>query len=344
VSLYAEVKKTLGSFTLDIKLEAGEETLALLGASGCGKSLTLKCIAGLITPDEGRIVVNDRVLFDSDQNINLTPQQRSAGMLFQTYALFPHMTVLQNIRTGTVRDTAKRQREQKVEAAMVRFGLSGLAERFPHQLSGGQQQRAALARLLVSEPEILLLDEPFAALDSHLRYQMEQEVQKILREFGKTAVLVSHDRDEVFRMSDKVAVMGTGTIETFGTGAQVFRNPQTRTAAMLTGCRNISSVVHRKGETVAEDWGVVLEAGQIPKDVHAVGIRMHDVRPAPGKNTCRCRVVNETENAFSYIVLLQPLGGTGVISWELEKTQWNMLRAPEVEISLPPEALLMLRK
>ena len=170
MSLYVDIEKDLGSFCLKAKFEAGDESIALLGASGCGKSMTLKCIAGIETPDRGRIVVDDVVLFDSEKKINLTPQQRRTGLLFQNYALFPNMTVYKNICAGARRERDSQKRNRMIQSIMENFGLTELADRYPHQLSGGQQQRVALARILVSSPRILLLDEPFSALDSHLRF------------------------------------------------------------------------------------------------------------------------------------------------------------------------------
>ena len=346
MSLYVDIEKTLGSFHLKVKLEAADETLALLGASGCGKSLTLKCIAGIETPDKGKIVVDDVVLFDSEKKINLTPQHRRTGLMFQNYALFPNMTVLQNIRTGASREPDKKKREAIVASVMESFGLTELKSRLPHQLSGGQQQRVALARILVSDPRILLLDEPFSALDSHLRFKLEREVRQVIREFGKTVVLVSHDRDEVFRLSDSIAIMDRGSIEATGTKTEVFRNPGTRKGAMLTGCKNISQMeVLEDGRIWATDWDLPLDVPHIPAETAAVGIRMHDICPCPGQNSFRCRVVEEIENPFSYTIMLKPTQGTGtgLIGWELEKPFWNKLRSGEVTVSLPPEKLLLLK-
>lgn len=156
MSIFVDIEKSLGSFQLKVQFEAGNETLALLGASGSGKSMTLKCIAGIEKPDRGRIVVDDVVLFDSKKHINLPPQQRHTGLMFQNYALFPNMTVLQNIRAGASREQDKKKRETMVAAIMDSFGLTPLASYLPAQLSGGQQQRTALARILVSNPNVLL--------------------------------------------------------------------------------------------------------------------------------------------------------------------------------------------
>lgn len=346
MSVFVDIEKSLGSFHLKVCFEAGNETLALLGASGSGKSMTLKCIAGIEKPDRGRIVVDDVVLFDSEKHINLPPQQRHTGLLFQNYALFPNMTVLQNIRAGANREPDRKKREAMVAAIMDSFGLTPLAHHLPSQLSGGQQQRTALARILVSNPNILLLDEPFSALDNHLRFRLEQEVRQLIGRFGKTVVLVSHDRDEVFRLSDSIAVVSDGSIDAVGSKSEVFHNPQTRMGAMLTGCKNISAVeILDENHIRATDWGLTLEVPEIPADTKAVGVRMHDIRPGAGKNTFRCRVVEEIENPFSYTILLQRVNSTGAspIGWELEKAVWNKLRAPEIGVCLPPEALLLLK-
>ncbi len=346
MSVFVDIEKRFGPFHLNVKFEAANETLALLGASGCGKSITLKCIAGIETPDRGRIVVDDVVLFDSEQNINLTPQQRHTGLLFQNYALFPNMTVVQNIRTGANREPDRKKREEIVRAIMELFELTALSEQYPHQLSGGQQQRVALARLLVSSPNILLLDEPFSALDSHLRFRLEQEVRQVIRSFGKTVLLVSHDRDEVFRMSDRIAVMDSGRIETAGTRDEVFRHPGTRKAAILTGCKNISAIERlQNGQIRAVDWDMVLDVPQLPDDINAVGIRMHDLRSGQGENTFRCKVADEIENPFSCTLMLRPVDShcSGSIAWEVDREQRRILPGEEVIISLPPESLLFLK-
>ena len=214
MALLVDIEKTLGSFHLQVHLEAGDEVLGLCGNSGCGKSLTLRCIAGIEKPDRGRIVLNGVTLFDSEKHINLSPQKRRTGLLFQNYALFPNMTVQQNIRAGTLRDQqTEEERSRKVSELMESFGLSDLAGHYPRQLSGGQQQRTALARILVSEPQILMLDEPFSALDSELKFHMEAEVREVIRRFGKTAILVSHDRGEAYRLSDRIAMMRDGRTE-----------------------------------------------------------------------------------------------------------------------------------
>lgn len=254
------------------------------------------------------------------------------------------MTVLQNIRAGANREPVKKKRESAVATVMDSFGLTPLANHLPSQLSGGQQQRTALARILVSNPRILLLDEPFSALDNHLRFRLEQEVRRTIADFGKTVLLVSHDRDDVFRLADSIAVVSDGSIDAVGFKSEVFQNPQTRMGAMLTGCKNISSVEVLDARHIrATDWGLMLEVPEIPVDTKAVGVRMHDIRPGSGKNSFRCRVVGEIENPFSCTVMLQASPAAAPMGLEMSKELWKTLRAAEVEVCLPPEALLLLK-
>ena len=346
MSIYVDIEKNLGSFCLKAKFEAADETIALLGASGCGKSLTLKCIAGIEKPDRGKIIVNGVTLFDSEKKINLTPQERRTGLMFQNYALFPNMTVLQNIHAGARREKDRRKRQDAIDSVMGSLGLTEFADRYPHQLSGGQQQRVALARILVSNPRIMLLDEPFSALDGHLRFMLEQEVRHVIQKFGKTVILVSHDRDEVFRMSDSIAIMDSGEIQAVGPRREVFANPQTRKGAILTGCKNVSPIERlENGQIWATDWDMVLTVPTVPEDITAVGVRMKTIRPGAGENAYRCRVVEEIENPFSYTIMLEPLHSncSVPIGWELLKDDWRKLRAGEIEIHIPAVAILLLR-
>ena len=213
MSLHVDIHKSLGDFSLDVNVDAQTETLGFLGASGCGKSLTLRCVAGIETPDEGRIVVNDTVFFDSAAKVNLSPQQRKTALLFQNYRLFPNMTIEANVAAGIPKNVSKGERDAIVAAELKRFSLEGFNKRYPAQLSGGQQQRVALARMLAARPGILMLDEPFSALDGHLRWELEMELTDTLRSFPGGALYVSHNRDEVYRMCDTVCVIDRGRSE-----------------------------------------------------------------------------------------------------------------------------------
>ncbi|MBR3403056.1 MAG: ATP-binding cassette domain-containing protein [Parasporobacterium sp.] len=347
MSIYLDIEKRLGDFCLKVLLEAENEVVSLLGASGCGKSMTLKCIAGIEKPDRGRIVVNDTVLFDSEKHINLPPQKRRAGLMFQNYALFPNMTVWQNIYTGTNRYRDKKIRQEKTREIIERFDLTELKDRLPSRISGGQQQRTALARILVSEPELLMLDEPFSALDSHLRFRMEQETRQIIREFGKTVLMVSHDRDEVFRLSDRIAVMNNGAVDVYGDRAAVFADPGTRTACMLTGCKNISPIrkldEHR---VLATDWDLVLETEEAVGNASYIGIRHHDTNGKSPENRFLCDVVSVTENPFSYTVMLRLADHPKALAfgWELDKAAWQSVQSDRIEIHIPKKAIMLLKQ
>lgn len=224
MSLFVEIEKQLGNFHLDVRFQAETETLALLGASGCGKSMTLKCIAGIMTPDRGRIVLNGRVLFDSEAGIDLPPQQRRVGYLFQNYALFPTMTVEKNILCG-IRSGSKAEKAAALTAALRRFRLEGLEKRYPAQLSGGQQQRVAIARALALHPDILCFDEPTSALDPELT----GEVLKVIRGLAEqktTMIIVTHEMAFARDVADQVIFMDGGFIVEQGDPKQVIDHPQ----------------------------------------------------------------------------------------------------------------------
>ena len=351
--LSVDIEKNLGGFHLKTAFEAGNEVLALLGASGCGKSLTLKCIAGIEKPDKGRIILNDKTLFDSEKGIDLPPQKRMAGYLFQQYALFPNMTVEQNIREGIRGRRDKKKADAAVAEILERLHMTELRKRKPSQLSGGQQQRTAFARILVNKPEILLLDEPFSALDSHLRFQMAAELQDAISKLGKTVLLVSHSRDEVFRLSDRIAVMNSGCIETIGTKHEVFADPVTRNGSILTGCKNNAPMEYIDGTHIHVPlWGANLEIPKRREGCTWVGIRMHDIRPGEGTNSLLCDVIHVIENPFSCTVMLRPvskrgkeISENGLIGWETLKDIYETLNGEsQIRIVLPPDRLLLLKE
>lgn len=196
IELIVDIQKKLPGFTLDVSFSSNQLPLGLLGGSGAGKSFILRCIAGLETPDEGCIILNGRVLFDSRRGINVPIRDRRVGFLFQNYALFPHLTVAQNIAFGLPKTLSPRAIRQRVEKQLLAVQLHGLGDRYPQELSGGQQQRVALARALASEPDILLLDEPFSALDTYLRDQLEKLLRLSLTHFPGATLFVSHNLEE----------------------------------------------------------------------------------------------------------------------------------------------------
>ena len=205
MKLVVNIEKRLRSFTLAANFTLTDTTLALLGASGSGKSMTLKCIAGLERPDRGQILLNGRTLYDSEKGINLPPQARGVGYLFQNYALFPNMTVHENIIFAL--DGTREEKERILAENVARFSLEGIENAYPARLSGGQQQRAAFARILARGADLLLLDEPLSALDTHLKWQIETALREILSAQNLAAILVTHDRDEAFRIAQEIAVV-----------------------------------------------------------------------------------------------------------------------------------------
>ena len=235
MSLYVDIKKDLGGFRLSVKFEAKDGVMGILGPSGCGKSMTLRYIAGVERPDEGRIVLDGVTLFDSEQRINLKPQQRRVGYLFQNYALFPNMTVRQNILCGAKREKDKAKREELLARYIELMQLSGLEGHYPAQLSGGQQQRVALARALVAEPALLLLDEPLSNLDAKLRESMRFEIKEIQRESGITVLYVTHDQTEAMAMSDRIVVINRGVIQQIGVPRDIYSQPANPFVADFVG-------------------------------------------------------------------------------------------------------------
>ena len=210
MSLSAAVKKKFKNFSMDVTLHTDGEPLGVLGASGCGKSMTLKCIAGIEHPDSGVIALNNQLLYDSEQKICISPQKRRIGYLFQNYALFPHMTVKNSIAAG-VRGT-REEIAGRVADMMKLLHLEGLEERYPAQLSGGQQQRVALARILAYDPEVLLLDEPFSALDTYLREKLLDQIDELLDIYHGEVILVTHNPREIYKLCSRILVMGNGGV------------------------------------------------------------------------------------------------------------------------------------
>ena len=257
MSLMVDIEKRLGSFTLVSKFETENEAMALLGASGCGKSVTLKCIAGIMKPDRGRIELDGEVLFDSEKHIDLSPQERRIGYLFQQYALFPNMTVLQNIMCG-VRSGSKEEKRHKALEHIRIFRLEGLEDKHPSQLSGGQQQRVALARIMASEPRAILLDEPFSALDNFLKWNLELEMSDLLDSFKGSMIWVSHDLGECYRNCDRVCVMEDGKTGSVTDMDTLLAHPATKEAARLIGCRNFLSAERTEDGVKLADWDILL--------------------------------------------------------------------------------------
>lgn len=282
MSLKMHVTKKLGSFNLKIDLDVEDHIIGLLGYSGCGKTMTLKMIAGIVTPDSGSIILNGRTLFDSEKKINVKVQERNTGLMFQSYALFNHMTVYENIVIGMKKQDKKIQ-EEVIRSYLKLLEIENLSDKKPKILSGGQKQRVALARILAQQPDILMLDEPFSALDSHLRFIIEEPFKKALQSFKGTVLYVSHNRQEIYKYCDQTAVMAEGQIQEVKKTEALFKECETVTAARLTGCRNMSKVKWlNEKEMQLIDWGITLEMDKEKQALRksqydTVGIREGDM-------------------------------------------------------------------
>ena len=318
-------------------------------------------------PEEGKILLcsperdgregEEQILFHRERKINRKPQQRRVGYLFQNYALFPNMTVEENIRIGLKSQGKKglpgngerlsrAAQDARVEEMIRRFRLSGLEKRYPGQLSGGQQQRTALARILAYEPRVLLLDEPFSAMDTYLREGLRLELARVLKDYDGASVMVTHDRDEAYQLCDYLLLMDNGHVLTAGRTRDIFQNPGTCQAARLTGCKNISRIERLGARQVkALDWnGLVLTTEQeVGPEISAVGIRAHDLEPAAdGIGINRIPVGNGsvTEMPFEWYVTLE-----NGLWWKVEKTIHTHDSAGVIPqwLTVQPEAVLLLR-
>ncbi|MDB9307216.1 molybdate ABC transporter permease subunit [Aphanizomenon sp. CS-733/32] len=305
--LFLDIEKRLANFHLQVTLNTDNQPLGLLGGSGAGKSMILRCIAGIETPNKGQIVLNNRVLFDSEKKIDLPIHQRRIGFLFQNYALFPHITVAENIAFGIPKSVNVKE---EVEKQLITMQLQGFGDRYPHQLSGGQQQRVALARALASKPEALLLDEPFSALDTHLRSQLEQQVTEILDDYSGVTLFVTHNMEEAYRLCPNLLVLGQGKEAHYGSKYEIFQHPASINVAQLTGCKNFSRASILSPQRIeAIDWDCTLQVREkIPSQLSHVGIRAHHLifTKDPQKvNTFPCYLVRTSETPHRMTVFLK---------------------------------------
>lgn len=304
MSLQVDIEKRLGDFSLRAAFEGGNETIGILGASGCGKSMTLKCIAGIETPDRGRIVLDGEVLFDSEKKINLPPQKRRVGYLFQNYALFPNMTVRQNVLCGLRWERDRAKSERILAETLEMLQLTDLVNHKPNQLSGGQAQRTALARILVNRPRILMLDEPFSALDTHLRLRLQLQLRDLLKSYGRGVLMVTHDRDEAYHMCARIAMIDKGRMLTVKETKDFFADPGSIPAAVLSGCKNVVEA-RKAGEHEVEvpAWGLRLTTEAPVRDgLAGVGIRAHYFNAKCPQNRHEVQFVREMEEPFEWVV------------------------------------------
>ncbi len=344
MGLSLDIKKLYKDFQLDISFESDSNRIGILGASGCGKSLTLKSIAGLIKPDSGRIVFNERLLFDSDRKVCIKPQERGIGYLFQEYALFPNMTVEENIEAA-FKGSKRKDSPGLTENILKQFGLWEMRGHYPHELSGGQKQRTALARMLSCDPGLLLLDEPFSALDTFLREGMRLELIERLNMYDKTVILVSHDRDEIYQMCNYLVLMENGRVIDHGKTDELFSHPKTPACARLTGCKNISRIRRLSEHRIkALDWnGLELVTDEkVSEDVTHAGIRAHDFIPGDkGINVIPTGQAMISRLPFEWYVTME-----NGLWWKL-KRDLNMSYSSELVpqyVSVAPEKIVLLRE
>ena len=277
---------------VSLEIEPGE-FLVLLGPSGCGKTTLLRCLAGLETPDKGEIIIGDNVVFDNSKKINIAPGKRELGMVFQSYALWPHMTVYDNLKFGLdVLKAPKNEASDRLDKVLGDVGLSDLAGRYPSELSGGQQQRVALARLLVTQPNVFLMDEPLSNLDARLRMDMRVELKRFQAETGSTTVYVTHDQTEAMTMSTRVVVMKNGTIEQVSSPQKLYRRPKTTFVADFIGMPRINLIKLTSTSTNSTFYcngDISIDLGWFPGVSEIiVGARPEDIilsgdRDAPGE-------------------------------------------------------------
>lgn len=348
MSLSVCIKKKLKGFTLDVNFENNNDSLGILGHSGSGKSMTLKCIAGLERPDEGRIVFNGRILYDSDKNINIKPQDRNVGYLFQNYALFPNMNVEQNISSGL--RTSREQKNSKTKEMLELFHLEGMGKKYPSQLSGGQQQRVALARIFAYCPDVLLLDEPFSALDSHLKEELQTEVLDFLKLYKGDVIMVTHQREEVYKFCKKISILNEGKSIIYGDMKEIFNKPQLVEAAKITGCKNISPCDIVDDHTIyMREWDISLQTKkEIPENITHAGMRAHNftiVENNKGINVIDCDIISVSDELFEYSVVFKRKNSQNIktLLFKIAKSEWNnRINKNELFLHIHEDSILFL--
>ncbi|WAW14582.1 sulfate/molybdate ABC transporter ATP-binding protein [Peptostreptococcus equinus] len=277
MDLSIDIKSKLHSYNMDISLKTSAKRVGILGESGAGKSMLLKYISGIISPDVGIIKINDIIAFDSTKKNNIKPQKRDVAYMFQNYALFPNMNVRENIEI--VLKGNKEFKKNKAFEYMKKFHISDLADKMPKDLSGGQQQRVALARIMAYEPQIILLDEPFSALDNDLKDKLQIELEEMLSDFDGMVIMVSHSREEIYRFSDELVIIENGKVVEQGPTKKVFNKPKTLAGAKMVGVNNIiSAYVDDDCDITIPDFDIKIERENISNDIKYIGIRDTDFK------------------------------------------------------------------
>jgi molybdate transport system permease protein len=352
-ALEIDIQRALENFNLQVAFRTGRGPLGLLGASGAGKSMTLRMIAGVATPDRGRIVLNGRVLFDGTTGTNHSASSRKMGVVFQDYALFPHLTVAENVGFG-LSAMPEQERRLRVGNLLQMMRIAELAGRYPKEISGGQKQRVAIARCMAIEPDVLLLDEPFAALDPHLRRQTEEQLRETLASYSGVVLFVTHDMEEAFRFCSDLLVLDSGRVIASGPRIQLFERPQTVVAARLTGCKNIVPARRVAADRVSvELWNCELQSTAPVRELLThVGVRSHQIlfqQAAESENTFNCWLVNSSEAPHEMTLYLRlhsapQQGDSPHLQADIPKEAWRALSAqPQPwRITIDPALLLLL--
>ncbi|WP_135606123.1 ABC transporter ATP-binding protein [Methanococcoides sp. NM1] len=341
-------------FSLDATFETGDELVVLFGRSGSGKTTTLRCIAGLETPESGSIVVNDQIYFDSSSGVNLQPQYRRPGYVFQNYALFPHMDVRKNITYG-LKGWNKEKKEERMFEMLRLLHIEGLEDRYPSQLSGGQKQRVALARALAPNPGILLLDEPFSALDMVVRMRLRERIKAIQNELGIPVLFITHSPEEAFSLADRVIVLHNGKVHQTGSPREVFYSPVDRNVAELVGVSNIfdnGKVVGRSpAGTVVEGRGLQfitsssvavsenVSCGIRPENVH---LKTYDENLLSGNdNVFAGNVIDVTDKGSSKIMAVELDGSDFILLCEVPTRLSGDIDFSRVIVEISPDDVLV---
>jgi molybdate transport system ATP-binding protein len=347
--LKVSITKTLNNFTLNSDFTISSGITGIIGPSGCGKSVTLQCIAGLQTPDYGEIILNEQAFFQTNKQINVKTKDRNIGYVFQQYALFPHLTVYQNIAYGLTHDK-KSEKKAKVASILEKVQLSGYENHYPNQLSGGQQQRVALARTLITKPNLLLLDEPFSALDHHIKQLLEQELLSIIKKHYSGIVLfVTHDMEEAYRLCDHVLLYEKGKIVQTGETKKVFKKPANVKAATIIGCKNIfpiNSIYVTEDGATCTIKGTPLKALEQPGNNNPSHIGIHAETIQFVEKTAN------VENAFDFTISELVTGihqthltiqvGTLMIRAAISSNQTDRIKSETHNVYLPPEQIFFL--
>jgi molybdate transport system permease protein len=352
-ALEMQVERALENFTLQVSLCTGTGAVGLLGASGAGKSMTLRMIAGVVAPDGGRIVLNGRVLYDSAVGRNVPSAKRRIGVVFQDYALFPHQTVAENVGFG-LSTLPEQERRARVDRQLNLMHIAELANLYPKEISGGERQRVAIARCMAIEPDALLLDEPFAALDPYLRRQMEEQLRETLTTYNGVVIFVTHDMEEAFRFCTDLLVLDGGRVIASGPKHELFERPRTVVAARLTGCKNIVPARRVDVDLIAVDaWSCQLKApAPVSSALTHVGFRSHQIvfqQAAEVENTFLCWLVSTNEAPHEMTLYLRlhaaPCAGEAPhLQADVPKDLWRALSTqPQPwRVTLDPERLLLL--